>query len=359
MKTQSLVQSATLSLKKHKFPYKWNMKDGYPAKGVEYHGTTVMTTFSCGGGSSMGYKLAGYDVVCANDIDPQMEKVYKANHKPKQYILASVKELLKRDDLPKVDVLDGSPPCSVFSMAGSRESAWQKDKMFREGQSKQVLDDLFFDFIDLAEKMNPKIVIAENVKGMLQGNAKWYTREVVRKFNKIGYTCQVFLLNAASMGVPQRRERVFFIAHKTNKAIKLEFNEPLIPFREVYSKDGKVTKKLSSRYIDIWNHRKFGDSDFSSTNARVYNRPNNDFNHNYIYKHKVCNTIPASNQNTLFDEPRYLNDKEVTAIGSFPEDYNYLNLKQDYLIGMSVPPVMMANVSYEVYNQLISAKDQR
>lgn len=232
------VLDANLS-SSHKFPYKWKLADGYPAKGIKHHGTTVMTTFACGGGSTMGYKLAGYDVIAANDIDPQMAKVYKANHNPKQFFLCGIKELLGRDDLPQVDVLDGSPPCSVFSMAGSRESAWQKDKMFREGQAKQVLDDLFFDFIDLAEKTQPKIVIAENVKGMLQGNAKWYTREVVRRFEKLGYKCQVFLLNAASMGVPQKRERVFFIAHRTDKKLELKFNEGSIKLSEFFIGDGK------------------------------------------------------------------------------------------------------------------------
>ena len=101
-----------------KFNYEWNLSDGYPTKGVDYHGTTVFTTFSCGGGSSMGYKLAGYDVVGANDIDPQMMEVYKKNHNPKQYILGPIKDLLQRDDLPEVDVLDGSPPCSTFSTTG-------------------------------------------------------------------------------------------------------------------------------------------------------------------------------------------------------------------------------------------------
>ena len=90
------------------FPYRWNLSDGYPVKGVKKHNTTVMTTFACGGGSSMGYKLAGYDVIAANDIDPQMAKVYKANHHPKQFFECGIKELLKRDDLPKVDVLEPS-----------------------------------------------------------------------------------------------------------------------------------------------------------------------------------------------------------------------------------------------------------
>lgn len=322
-----------------KFNYRWNLTDGYPAKGINYHGTTVMSTFACGGGSTMGYKLAGYEVVAANDIDPQMAKVYKANHSPKQFFLCGIKELLNRDDLPKVDVLDGSPPCSVFSMAGTRESAWQNDKMFREGQTKQILDDLFFDFIDLAEKMQPKVVIAENVKGMLQGNAKWYTREVVRRFNKIGYICQVFLLNAALMGVPQKRERVFFIAHKTNNRLTLDFNESPILFKDIsldYNSENMTESE--QRY---WNIAKEGGA---VGKFQTYKK---------IKWNGVSNTIVASNPHYHPRQMRRLNYEEEKMIGTFPQDYNFLKVVPRYLVGMSVPPVMMAQVAHQVYEQLI------
>ncbi|MEE0059360.1 MAG: DNA cytosine methyltransferase, partial [Acutalibacteraceae bacterium] len=152
-----------------RFNYDWNLADGYPHKGVEHHGHTVMSTFACGGGSTMGYKLAGYDVVAANDIDPQMRDIYLTNHHPKEFYLCPIKDLLNRDGLPEVDVLDGSPPCSTFSMAGMREKAWGVEKKFREGQAKQELDKLFFDYLDLVEKMKPKIAIAENVEGIIKG----------------------------------------------------------------------------------------------------------------------------------------------------------------------------------------------
>lgn len=340
---------ATLSMK---FDYNWKLANGYPAKGIKYHGSTVFTTFSCGGGSSMGYKLAGYDVIGANDIDPRMAEVYKANHNPKQYILAPLKDLLTRDDLPQVDILDGSPPCSVFSMAGSREDAWQKDKVFREGQAKQVLDDLFFEFIKLADKMKPKIVIAENVKGMLIGNAKWYTREIVREFEKIGYKCQVFLLNAARMGVPQKRERVFFIAHKTDKQLRLSFDEAPIKFGDIHQKD--VPLRLEPKQKHLWDNRKITDRGLDSINERMYGK-NTYFSHRIIKDSEVCPTITARSQHQviLYNEPRHLSDLETMLIGSYPTDYNFLKTQPGYLIGMSVPPVMMANVAYEVYNQLI------
>jgi DNA (cytosine-5)-methyltransferase 1 len=334
-----------------KFDYKWNLSDGYPAKGVKYHGTTVMSTFACGGGSTMGYKLAGYDVVAANDIDPQMARVYKANHEPKQFFECSIKDLLNRDDLPQVDVLDGSPPCSVFSMAGSREKAWQKDKMFREGQAKQVLDDLFFDFIKLVEKMKPKIVIAENVKGMLQGNAKWYTQEVVKLLKALGYKVKVFLLNAATMGVPQKRQRVFFIAHKTDRDIDMHFDEKPIAFGSIIN--NRFHKKLSEKTTEYWSWcEQNGIADFGKY-AELHTGKRKMFNHRLVFNNRVCDTVAANCQLTVETEPAYINDIELALVGSFPQDYNYLSIKPSYLIGMSVPPVMMAQVAYEVYKQLI------
>lgn len=163
---------------KHKFPYKWTLKDAVFTKDKG----TVFSCFSCGGGSSMGYKLAGFDVVGCNEIDHRMMYAYCQNNDPKYPYLEPIQEFKLREDYPdelyNLDILDGSPPCSTFSMSGSREEAWGVEKKFREGQAEQVLDTLFFDFIDLAEKLQPKVVVAENVKGMLLGNAIEYVRDI-------------------------------------------------------------------------------------------------------------------------------------------------------------------------------------
>ena len=87
------------------------------------------------------------------------------------------------------------PPCSTFSMAWLREKARWKEKIFREGQAKQVLSDLFFDYLDIVEKLHPKVVIAENVKWMLKWNAKWYLKLVFERFNELWYNVQLFLLH--------------------------------------------------------------------------------------------------------------------------------------------------------------------
>ena len=159
----------------HKFDYRWNLADAHFTKDKG----KVFSCFACGGGSSMGYKLAGFDVIGCNEIDHRMMYAYCQNHNPKFPFLEPIQEFKHKEDLPpelfNLDILDGSPPCSSFSMAGSREDAWGKMKHFREGQAEQVLDTLFFDFIDLAKRLQPKVVVAENVKGLLLGEAKQST----------------------------------------------------------------------------------------------------------------------------------------------------------------------------------------
>ena len=64
------------------FPYQWQLADGYPAQGIEAHNKRVFGTFICGGGSSMGYKLAGYNHIGGVELDPQMAAIYTLNHRP-------------------------------------------------------------------------------------------------------------------------------------------------------------------------------------------------------------------------------------------------------------------------------------
>lgn len=163
----------------------------------------------------MGYKLAGFDVIGCNEIDHRMMFTYCKNHNPRFPFLEPIQTFKDKQDLPpelfNLDILDGSPPCSTFSMAGSREEAWGKMKKFREGQAEQVLDTLFFDFIQLAKRLQPKVVVAENVKGLLLGSAKEYMTNIYRGFDDAGYYVNHYLLDAQTMGVPQRRQRVFFV----------------------------------------------------------------------------------------------------------------------------------------------------
>lgn len=343
-------------MNKHKFKYKWNLSEGYPAEGIEKHGLKVFGTFICGGGSTMGYKLAGFNHLGGVEIDPQVADVYKINHEPKYLFLEDIREFADRTEFPEelynLDILDGSPPCSSFSMAGNREKDWGKEKVFREGQAKQRLDDLFFDYIKLAKKLQPKVVIAENVKGMLQGNAKAYVKKIKTEFENAGYKVQLFLLNAASMGVPQKRERVFFICQRNDlgfNPLKLSFNEKPI----VYAKLKDNSKGSWTEHNQkIWNNKINGDRDFGQTLKRIEGRESN-FSSKFIYDDEVCQTVLSSSGSKLvsFSDPKTLGKSEICKIGSYPLDYNFKKIEPKYLIGMSVPPVMTAQVAHQIYLQ--------
>jgi len=341
-------------------PHAWFLKD---LDSVPKNGLKVMSTFACGGGSSMGYKLAGCDVIAANDIDPEMAWHYKLNLKPKHYFLCPIRDLLTKDlpdELFSLDILDGSPPCSTFSMAGSREKAWGKEKHFREGQAKQVLSDLFFDYLDLVERLRPRVAIAENVKGMILGNAKGYTKLVMQRFREIGYKPQLFLVNAADCGVPQKRERVFFCA------LREDIDRPLLVLKpqhrwisageatsdlQVLTTVEKKEKTQSERDVKWWHKTKPGDA-YSTAIAKEENRISC-FNTIRLNEKLPASTLPSvSDQIMHWSECRKLTFREWKRLGSFPDDYHAKTDKiGKYMIGMSVPPRMTQAVAQAVVEQ--------
>lgn len=140
----------------HHFSYRWLLSDAHFSKDKG----SVFSCFACGGGSTMGYKLAGFDVIGCNELDRRMNQVYTVNHHPQFNYLCDIRSLADCNAFPEplyhLDILDGSPPCSSFSTSGVRSRDWGKEKYFREGQQKQVLDTLFFDFIRLAKKTATK-----------------------------------------------------------------------------------------------------------------------------------------------------------------------------------------------------------
>jgi len=344
-------------MNKHKFKYKWHLKNGYPQK----NGFKVFGTFICGGGSTMGYKLAGFDHLGGVEIDPEVADVYKENHNPKYLFIEDIRKFAERNDLPDelyhLDILDGSPPCSSFSMAGNREKDWGKTKVFREGQAEQRLDDLFFDYIKLAKKLQPKIVIAENVKGLIQGNAKMYVKKIYKEFKEAGYNVQLFLLNAASMGVPQKRERVFFICKRKDlilPLLKLKFTENAIPYG-LLRINGKKDMPFTDYDLEMWNKKQIGDRDYGYIYKRLEGKESN-WNSKFIYDNEVCQTITSTSGSKLisFNEAKHLCKEELKLCGTFPLDYNFKNINEKYLIGMSVPPIMIAQIASEIYKQWLN-----
>lgn len=338
-----------------KYNYDWTLKDATFTKDKG----KVFSCFACGGGSTMGYKLAGFDVIGMNEIDPKMAECYIANHNPKYAYIEPIQDFKNREDLPEelyhLDILDGSPPCSSFSMAGNREKDWGEEKKFREGQAEQVLDTLFFDFIDLAEKLKPKVVVAENVKGLLAGEAKSYVNKILIAFDKAGYFVDYKLLNASKMGVPQKRERVFFYAVRKDlyhgefvdlfgmqPALDLRFNIPQIKSNVLKEDKGEEYKGCFLSEYERWENKE--DPKYLQTTFLTVNDVHPTFTAGYGHK---AGPMPTWQKN-------WLSKNGMCKVGSYPKDYNFIKTKPGYLIGMSVPPVMTAQIADRIYQQWLN-----
>ena len=347
-----------------KFTYKWNLKD---LEKVTKNGYKVFSCFAGGGGSSQGYKMAGYDVVGCNEIDPRQMEIYLHNLKPKYSYLEDIRTFRMRDDLPtdlfELDILDASFPCSLFSSANLKaDDKKGKEVKFREGQAKQTLDDLAFETIYLVDKLKPKIAVFENVKGLLQEKNKWYVEQIYKQFDNIGYKICHHLINCADLGVPQKRERVFFFAVRKDinvptgdifgcePYLNLDIKEKHITIGEIESDyEGKepteFVKKQMNSYI-------IGDSSLGDIRQRLENKPTG-FQTYIIRDDDVCNTLRAGSNDFIRPEHNNINlsDYELLQIGSWSQDYDFKKQKVIYVLGMSVPPLAMYRISKEIQVQ--------
>lgn len=284
-----------------------------------------------------------------------MNDIYVKNHHPKYNYLMDIRDFNKipddeiPDELKNLDILDGSPPCTTFSMAGLREESWGKKKKFREGQAEQTLDDLSFIFINTVAKLRPKCVIMENVEGLIKGEAWSYVQEIYRQLNNINYQVKHWLLKGENMGVPQTRHRVFFIALRSDvdfdlDKLDMEFNYEPVCFGEIKSKNGVYIK--GDIYHDLFNHFVYGDDSLAEANIRRKNKCSF-FNNKWIYDNKIAPTLTAKRVNIRADTKMWMSNEDIIRISTFPSDYDFGTNKNSnihYICGMSVPPIMIKRI---------------
>ena len=332
--------------------WKWSFSD-YPK---EKNGIKVFSCFACGGGSTMGYKLAGCSVVGCCEIDEEMNRIYVSNHHPKYNFLTDIREFnkLPNDSLPgdlfDIDILDGSPPCTPFSMVGGREDTWGKEKKFREGQQEQTLDDLSFVFIETVQKLKPKVVVMENVEGLLLGNAWSYVQEIYRRLNEAGYTVHHWLLKGEYMGIPQTRHRVFFVAVRNDlgfdpRKINMSFNYAPVPYGEIKTGSGvklnPATKEAQTLALATED-----DNDIASVYERIGEKRRR-FSAKICWENRVLPTIVAKLFHYRPKELETISVEDIIRAQTFPEDYDFGErkfMKVAYICGMSVPPVMIKRI---------------
>jgi len=163
--------------------------------------------FSGAGGLSVGFKNAGYKILFANDIDEDCQQTYQQNHTNTVFLPGSVEDLSlqaikKKTGIKKgeLDVLIGGPPCQGFSINAPVRSSGDSRNYLFEQYGRLVL-----------EGLHPKVVLMENVPGMLSLENGRFVDAVYRLFRDTGYVMRHMVLCAAHYGIPQERWRLFFI----------------------------------------------------------------------------------------------------------------------------------------------------
>ena len=181
------------------------------------NGYRLVSTFSGCGGSCLGFEMAGYRVLWASEFVPAAQEVYRLNHPGVHLDTRDIREVGATSVLDEIglgvgeiDVLEGSPPCASFSTAGKREAGWGKVKAYSD--TRQRVDDLFFEYARLVGGLQPKVFVAENVSGLVKGTAKGYFKEILAALKAAGpgYVVEARLLDAQWLGVPQMRQRIIF-----------------------------------------------------------------------------------------------------------------------------------------------------
>lgn len=202
---------------------------------VKPNGFKVVSTFSGAGGSCLGYRMAGYKVLWANEFISAACDVYRLNHPDSILDTRDIRTIQPQEILDaiglaqgEIDIFDGSPPCASFSTAGKREKSWGKSKKYSD--TVQRVDDLFFEYSRLLKGLQPKVFVAENVSGLVKGTAKGYFLEILQSLKACGYNVKAKLLDAQWLGVPQMRQRIIFVGVRNDLGLEPVHPRPL-PYR--------------------------------------------------------------------------------------------------------------------------------
>lgn len=346
---------------------------------------TVVGLFSGCGGLDLGFKQVGYDIIWANDFLRDACETYKKN----------VSDDIVWDDIlnidaksiPKADIIIGGPPCQGFSGIGKRDPADERSA-------------LVYAYLDVVKEVQPKIFLFENVTGLKSSKASDGSRVIdnlMEAFEKLGYHLNVYTLNAADYGVPQKRKRVFIVGNKfgvdipppvqthyedgvngrkwvssfdaisdlgtpTENGVVLYSSKPKSAFQELMRKDSKaettlhITPYASPTDRQIIEHVQPGGNymdvpDSVSTKRIMYfkrtggrtttygrldpEKPNYTLNTHFNRPNIGCNIH--------YDQDRMITIREGLRFQSFPDDFRLVssNKRNFYVqVGNAVPPLL-------------------
>jgi DNA (cytosine-5)-methyltransferase 1 len=355
----------------------------------------VISTFAGGGGSSTGYRLAGGKILCVNEFVEEAQNTYRENYPDTPILPGDIKELSGKDFLDivglkegELDILDGSPPCSAFSVAGKlshstdgkHSDGWGQTKNYSDGKMVENIEDLFFEFLRVADDIRPKVIVAENVKGLTIGEAKQYFNKINNTFEDIGYDVVAKVLDSRYFGVSQTRTRVIFIGLRNDITEKAGLNfmtiNSVFPEQStdvIPLKDALVGLEYDAEEVDYLTKKFLNTAYWKDTGSNMeidppkvltgmdYHPKGHHFNLKRVSQYVPAPTLTAmgSNDTTAgafhWAEPRKLTIGELKRIQSLPDDFKLTgkwNQKSER-IGRMVPPLMMKAIADSIYNKVL------
>lgn len=334
-------------------------------RSLPWNGFTAASTFSGCGGSSTGYRMAGFKLLWASEFIDAARDSYKANAAPHTIVDGrDIREVQPEDILKatglnpgELDLFDGSPPCASFSTAGKREAGWGKVKKYSDKE--QRTDDLFFEYSRLIRGLQPKTFVAENVSGLIKGTAKGYFLEILKELKSCGYRVSCKVLDAQWLGVPQARQRTIFIGVREDLGIDPVHPKPLayrysvrdaLPWIVKAEHEVEPETDITRYAIGAeWDNLKPGEQ-----SDKYFNLVRTD-------PDKPSPTVCGSHGNsstagiTHPHEKRKFTIAELKRICGFPDDFI---LKGTYAqqwerCGRAVPPVMMSHIAATVRDEIL------
>lgn len=297
---------------------------------------TAIDLFCGCGGLTQGLKTAGIEVLCGIDVWDRAIETYRHNHMHfglcediKELDPHTVADLLETQH---VDLIVGGPPCQGMSLAGKRDKNDPRNSLFME-------------YIRFVEFFKPKLLIMENVPGILSmkmASGKKIIDVIVEEFAKIGYVVEYKVLYAADYGVPQIRKRVIFYGKPIDSSVTLSHPSPAVQQHVAVSTILEDKETVDRTYF-------LSDKALAGIRAKKERMKacGNGFGAQFLNFDRPSYTIPARYYKDGYDAlvrydescVRRLTEREAARVQSFPENYQFIgNKKEVYMqIGNAVP----------------------
>ncbi|MCL2124430.1 MAG: DNA cytosine methyltransferase [Oscillospiraceae bacterium] len=300
--------------------------------------------FSGAGGLDLGFKMAGHDVVWANDLYADAVDTYKANIG--EHIVYKDILLIEDSEVPECDIIIGGFPCQGFSVANTKRSV------------NDERNQLYKQLIRIIGAKKPKFFLAENVKGIYSLAKGQILRMILEDFSSLGYAVQAKVLNAADYGVPQLRQRVFIVGVRNDIKFKYEYPKETNSINGVGEMPKWVTVGDALAGIpDPDEPHSLSNHEYSKYKLRF----NGYIGHRVVDPHKPAPTVTARGDDrggvVVLHHPnnnRRMSCRELAIVQSFPMDYKFMGTCSSVYrqIGNAVPPLLAYAVAKQFNNYM-------